>query len=150
METINFAKKMHYQKIGFAFCAGLSKEARIVSGLFEQHGFNVSSVCCKNAAIPKEELGLTEEQKLRPGEWETMCNPIGQAMLLNHDETEFNVMMGLCVGHDSVFLHYAEAMTTVLAAKDRALAHNPIGAIYCDHYFSSKLAPNPENPPIDD
>ncbi|MFZ5754014.1 MAG: metal-binding protein, partial [Bacillota bacterium] len=35
---------------------------------------------------------------------------------------------------------YAEAPTTVLVAKDRVLAHNPAGALYCaDGYFKNKL-----------
>jgi hypothetical protein len=48
-----------------------------------------------------------------------MCNPIAQALLFNDAKTEFNVMMGLCVGHDSLFLKYAEAPCTVFAVKDR-------------------------------
>ena len=69
-----------------------------------------------------------------------MCNPIAQARLLNSQKTEFNIALGLCVGHDSMFYKYSEALVTTLVAKDRVLAHNPCGAIYCaDGYFKQKL-----------
>lgn len=40
------------------------------------------------------------------------------------------LMMGLCLGHDILFLRYAEAETTPLVVKDRALGHNPAAALY--------------------
>ena len=33
-----------------------------------------------------------------------MCNPILQAEKLNEQQTDVNIVMGLCVGHDSLFL----------------------------------------------
>ena len=69
-----------------------------------------------------------------------MCNPIAQAMLMKEQKTKFNIALGLCVGHDSMFFKYAEARSTTLIAKDRALAHNPAGALYCSEgYFKNKL-----------
>lgn len=139
-ETIEFCKKMNYKKIGIAFCKGLHKEARVAARLFREHGFQVVSVICKTGGISKEEAGIPEKKKLRPGEYETMCNPIAQAKLLNEQETEFNIAIGLCVGHDSLFCRYSKALVTTLVAKDRVLAHNPCGAIYCaDGYFKAKL-----------
>ena len=44
--------------------------------------------------------------------------------------SQFNVLLGLCVGHDSLFFRYAEAPCTVLAVKDRLLGHNPLAAVY--------------------
>ena len=61
---------------------------------------------------------------------ETMCNPIFQALALNEARSEFNILLGLCVGHDSLFFKHATAMGTVLAVKDRLLGHNPLAAIY--------------------
>jgi len=40
------------------------------------------------------------------------------------------VLLGLCVGHDSLFFKHATAMGTVLAVKDRLLGHNPLAAIF--------------------
>lgn len=69
-----------------------------------------------------------------------MCNPIGQAKLLNDRKTDLNIILGLCVGHDSLFIKYSDAPITVLAAKDRVLGHNPLAAIYTSHsYYNKKL-----------
>ena len=136
VETIEFAKKMKYKRLGLVFCGGLQKEARVVEKLFSSNGFEVVSVACKLGRVPKEAIGIRDDQKILIGEFETMCNPILQAYILNDEKTEFNILMGLCVGHDSLVLKYAEAPCTVLAAKDRLLGHNPLAAIYnIDSYY---------------
>lgn len=142
VEVIEFAGKMGYKKLGLAFCIGLRKEARIVEGLLAANGFAVVSGVCKIGRVPKEQIGLRDDQKIRIGSVEAMCNPIAQAFLLNEAKTEFNILMGLCVGHDSLFLKYAEAPCTVLVAKDRLLGHNPLAAIYTiDGYYRSLKLP---------
>jgi len=129
---------MKYRRLGFAFCAGLIKEAKVVESLFSSHGLEMVSAICKVGRSPKETLDIKEEQKIKIGCFEPMCNPIAQAMILNEARTEFNVMLGLCVGHDSMFLKYADAPCTVLAVKDRLLGHNPLAAIYnIDGYYRS-------------
>lgn len=130
-ETIEFAHRLGYRKLGLAFCVGLREEARILSRILEANGFEVVSVACKTGSIPKEELGLADSEKVRPGNYEAMCNPIGQARVMNEAGTDLNIVFGLCVGHDSLFIKESKAMVTCLVAKDRALAHNPIGGIYC-------------------
>ena len=118
------------------FCVALRKEAKIIEKLFSSKGFDVVSVICKVGQVPKEVIGIKDEEKVAIGSFETMCNPILQAMVLNSEKTEFNVLVGLCVGHDSLFFKYAEAPCTVLAVKDRVLCHNPLGAIYnIDTYY---------------
>ena len=135
-EIIEFAGRMQYRKLGLAFCVGLQKEAKVVERLFTEAGFEVVSACCKMGCNDKEQIGIQPDQKIRIGEFEPVCNPIAQAYVLNDAATEFNVMVGLCVGHDSLFLKYAEAPCTVLAAKDRLLGHNPLAAIYnIDSYY---------------
>jgi len=60
-----------------------------------------------------------------------------QAKLLNAAGTDLNILMGLCVGHDSMFYKYSEALVTTLVSKDRVLAHNPVAAIYqSDKYLT--------------
>lgn len=141
-EIIHFCRSMDYKHLGIAFCSGLKKEAEILSRILRNHGFRVSSIMCKNGAIPKEFLDVKEEQKVRPGGFEAMCNPIGQALALNSLETDFNIEVGLCVGHDSLFFKHSQAPVTVLIAKDRVLAHNPAGALYCaEGYYNKKLNP---------
>lgn len=139
-ETVELCKKMGYQRIGLAFCKGLRKEARVVADLLRRNGFDVVSVICKTGGHAKELAGIPKEGKIHPEQFEPMCNPIAQAKLLNEQKTEFNIAVGLCVGHDSLFYKYSEALVTTLVAKDRVLAHNPCGAIYCaEGYFRQKL-----------
>ena len=138
MEIIEFAGKMKYQRLGFAFCSGLVQEAKVVGNLLSSKGFEVVSSICKVGCIPKEDLDVRDDQKIQSGSFEPMCNPIAQALILNEAKTEFNIMLGLCVGHDSLFLKYVEAPCTVLAVKDRLLGHNPLAAIYnIDSYYRS-------------
>ena len=138
IETIEFAHKMRFQRLGFVFCIGLRNEAKVVEKLFASEGFEVVSAVCKLGRTPKESIGIRDDQKIRVGSFESMCNPIAQAFVLNDEQTEFNIVMGLCVGHDSLFLKYSNAPCTVLAAKDRLLGHNPLAAIYTiDSYYRS-------------
>ncbi len=129
-EICEFAQKMGYSRLGLAFCGGLTKEGAVVNEILKNHGFEVISVMCKAGGVPKEEIGVRDDQKIYIGEFEPMCNPILQATLLNEAETQFNVVLGLCVGHDSLFFKYAKAPSTVLAVKDRAMGHNPLACIY--------------------
>ena len=125
---------------GEGYCRGLRKEARVVADLFTAQGFDVVSVICKTGGFPKESVGIPKEKKVNADAFEPMCNPIAQAEFLNSQETEFNIALGLCVGHDSMFYKYSKQMVTTLVAKDRVLAHNPCGAIYCaEGYFKKRL-----------
>jgi uncharacterized metal-binding protein len=142
-EIIEFAKKLGYRKLGVAFCAGLFAEGNTFVRILEKHGFEVVSVCCKVGGVPKEFLGLGDDEKVRVGTYETMCNPITQAEVLNEAGTDFNVLVGLCVGHDSLFLKNAKALTTVLVTKDRVLGHNPVAALYGARVYFQRLM-NPE------
>jgi len=141
-EVCGFLQKMAYKKIGVAFCNGCSNEGRIFSKVLEAQGFEVVSACCKAGCSEKEILGITDDQKVKKNEFEVMCNPILQAKLLNAANTDFNVLLGLCVGHDSLFFKYSQAMTTVLFAKDRLLGHNPVAALHTiDTYYERLLMP---------
>ncbi|MDL2294634.1 DUF1847 domain-containing protein [Ruminococcaceae bacterium OttesenSCG-928-D13] len=139
-ETMEFCKMMGYKRVGIAFCMGLRKEAKVIDSLFRKAGFTPVSVICKTGGIPKEAMGIAKEKKLEPDAFEAMCNPIAQAKLLNEQHTEFNILVGLCVGHDSLVNKYSTAPVTTLIAKDRVLAHNPAGAVYCaESYYKDKL-----------
>jgi uncharacterized metal-binding protein len=129
-EIMEFAGRMGYRRLGLAFCIGLRQEAKAVESVFSARGFETVSVACKAGRVPKEEIGITDDEKIVIGEFEAMCNPILQAKVLNHENTELNVLLGLCVGHDSLFFQYAKAPCTVLAAKDRLMGHNPLAAVY--------------------
>ncbi|QGP93921.1 hypothetical protein MGLY_33460 [Neomoorella glycerini] len=139
-EIMEFSRRAGFRKLGLAFCAGVREETKRIAAVLQSNGFEVYSLICKTGSLPKEELGITNEEKVRPGSYEPMCNPIGQAKLLNAAGTDLNVIVCLCVGHDTLFIKYSKAPVTVLAAKDRVLAHNPLGAVYASHYFQKKLS----------
>jgi len=129
-EICEFAQKMNYKRLGLIFCVGLARESKMVSDILSNQGFEVVSIVCKVGCVPKEEIGIKEEEKIFIGQHETMCNPIAQALIANNEKTQFNILLGLCVGHDSLFFKYTDAPTTVLAVKDRVTGHNPLAAVY--------------------
>lgn len=130
-ETMDYCFRMGYRHIGLAFCITLSREAETLSRIFKSNGFTVDSVCCKSGAISKTDIGITREQFSDPSrEFEGMCNPAGQAKLLTEAGCDIAILLGLCVGHDTLFIKHCDIPCTVLAVKDRVLAHNPIGAVY--------------------
>ena len=141
-ELILYAQGMGYQKLGVAFCIGLAQEAATLCEILEQY-FEVSSVCCKLCGIDKAIFGL-ERLHANAGDEprsEAMCNPIGQALILNRERTDLNIILGLCIGHDTLFTAYSEAPVTTLAVKDRVLAHNPLGALYSGYYLNKLQRP---------
>ncbi len=139
VETCEFAKKMGYKRLGVAFCIGLTLEVKIVEEIFTEYGFEVVSICCKAGNSSKELIGISDDEKIYKGMDEAMCNPIFQAKALAHEQVDFNILLGLCVGHDSLFLKFTDIPTTVLAVKDRVTGHNPMAAIYQSRSYYQKI-----------
>lgn len=139
-ETVEFCKTMGYQKLGLAFCIGLSEEARLIESYLAKF-FTVESVCCKVCGEAKETLAL---EQIKAGTRETMCNPLLQARVLTEAKVDFCVTVGLCVGHDALFTGACKMPVSCMVAKDRVLAHNPLGAVY-SRYWRRKLGIQPEN-----
>jgi len=135
-EIMEFAKRIGAKKIGIATCLGLLNEARIAARIFRKAGFEVYGVACKAGAQPKTAVGIPEYCE---SAGKNMCNPILQAKLLNRAKTDLNVVVGLCVGHDSMFYKYSEALVTTLVTKDRVLAHNPVAALYQANAYYGRL-----------
>ena len=139
-ELIQFARKCGYKRLGLAHCGGLANEAHILTEILENHGFEVVSVQCKMGAVPKERIGLKAEEKIAgPEGWETMCNPIAQAMVMNRSNVDMAVMLGLCLGHDTLFIKYCRVPMTVIAVKDRVFGHNPLAALYTSGTYYRRL-----------
>jgi uncharacterized metal-binding protein len=110
----------------------------MLARILRKNGFEVYGAVCKIGSFPKSDVGLTEEDMTKTST--VMCNRIMQAEVLNSAGTDFNVVMGLCVGHDSLFYKYSKALVTTLVAKDRVLANNPVGALYqAKAYYRNKL-----------
>lgn len=108
--------------------------------ILEKKGFEVVSVRCNAGAVPKEQIGIKPDAKIRgPGYWETMCNPILQAEVVNEEKVDLAVMLGLCIGHDTLFMQYCRRPMTVIAVKDRVTGHNPLAALYLSGSYYARL-----------
>ena len=130
-EIIEFGQKMGYRKLGVAMCVGLTREATSLVKILSKN-FEVFSVCCKNSGISKDDYAMPHIQESR---FEASCNPVGQALILNDQQTDLNLILGLCIGHDILFTKYSDAPVTTFAVKDRVLAHNPLGALYSGYHL---------------
>ena len=138
-EIMAYARKMGMKKLGIATCVGLINESRKLAQILRHNGFEVYGVGCKAGVQKKVDVGIPERCN---GIGENMCNPILQAKMLNEAETELNIVVGLCVGHDSLFYKYSDALVTTAVTKDRVTGHNPVAAIYgADFYFKKRLFP---------
>ena len=135
-EIMDFARRIGAKKLGIATCVGLLAESRTLAAIFREHGFEVFGVCCKAGAVPKTELGIDEKCS---AVGKAACNPILQAKVLNEAKTDLNVVVGLCVGHDSLFYKYSDALVTTAVTKDRVLGHNPVAALYTANSYYGKL-----------
>jgi uncharacterized metal-binding protein len=145
-ETLEFINRMGYKKIGIATCVGLLGETKVFSKILTARQIDHYVAGCKVGAIDKSEIGIPDTQKLNGGcGHESMCNPILQARLLAEHGTDFNIVIGLCVGHDVLFLQNSAAPATVLIVKDRVLGHSPVTALYTAtgaySRFKAELAP---------
>ena len=134
---MTFARKMGYRRIGIANCIGLQSEARIFARILRENGFEAYSVICKVGGKAKSSMGIPKQCEEIGA---AMCNPILQARLLNQARTDMNVVIGLCVGHDSLFYKYSDAYATTLVTKDRVTGHNPVAVLYTSgSYYGKKL-----------
>ena len=146
-EIIEFARRIGAKKIGIATCVGLIEESRIFAKILRLNGFEVYGISCKVGSVNKATIGVDEKYTCVTGP--VMCNPIMQAKLIAKAKVDLNVVVGLCVGHDSLFYKYAKGLTTTLITKDRMLAHNPAGALYQARAYYKKLLHAPVGEELD-
>ena len=141
-EIMEYARKMGMKKLGIATCVGLINESRKLASILRYNGFEVYGVGCKTGVQKKTDVGIPKRCNAIG---ENMCNPILQAKILNAEKTELNIVVGLCVGHDSLFYKYSDALVTTAVTKDRVTGHNPVAAIYgADSYFKKRFFPPKE------
>jgi uncharacterized metal-binding protein len=145
-EIILFAKRIGAKRIGIATCQGLIAEARTFVKIVRAKGLEPYTVACKVGSVDKREIGVADEARLQKDAHESMCNPVLQAKLLNAQQTELNVLIGLCVGHDTLFIKNSEAPVTTLVTKDRVLCHNPVAALYTTNSYYRRLLEPEEEP----
>lgn len=139
-ETIAFAHRIGAKKIGLAYCIALQKEAKIFADIVRKNGLEVVGTICKIGSIDKCDIGFEDSIKHNPGTHESVCNPIMQAEYLNNEETSLNILIGLCVGHDTIFTRYSKAPVTTLIVKDRITAHDSAAPLYnATTFYKDKL-----------
>ncbi len=109
-EIIAVAKHNGYNKIGIAKCSELSEEGRKLEEILVAKGFEVSSIDCNYG---KDQISDLKEYKFMT------CNPKGQAQFLEENQTDMNIIVGLCLGHDMIFNKESKAPVTTLFVKDR-------------------------------
>lgn len=126
-EVAELAQRMEYRRIGVAACPDMALEADLSARSLRRRGLNVI------VAAPFAD-----------------CNPAGQAALLAEERTHLNVIAGMCVGHDALFIRHSRAPVTSLVVRDLRLAHNPAAALYTrDGYLESALYGAREAPAAD-
>jgi uncharacterized metal-binding protein/predicted Fe-Mo cluster-binding NifX family protein len=133
-ELVYFALEMGYTKLGVAFCVDLLEPASVLTGVLRRF-FEVVPVCCKVRGIRGSD-SRSSGPRPSPLSGESSvaaCDPVTQAAALNAAGTDLNVLVGLCVGADSVMSKESQAPVTTIFVKDKSLANNPIGAVY-SHY----------------
>lgn len=115
-EIKSFARRGNLKRIGIAHCISVQKEAERVKEYLSDD-FEVFSIDCKCGKIPNSEILGSESKGIS-------CNPAGQAQFLAENNTDMNIVMGLCIGHDIVFSSKSHAPSTTLLVKDREHKHN--------------------------
>ncbi len=126
-ETIEFAARIGARRIGIATCTMLLEESRTLRKLLERAGFEVFGIACKVEGNHRSDLDIACGNGK---EGAVLCNPLMQARLLKEAETDLNIVMGLCVGHDTLFYRYSHAPATTLVTKDHVTAHNACAGLY--------------------
>ena len=120
-EVVELARRMGYRRIGLAHCRDMRREAVLAGRYPDDRGLE--------AILPE---GARD------------CDPIGQADALAARDSDFNVIAGMCVGHDALFVRHSRAPVTSLVVRDRRLRHNPVGALYTRKgYLKSALDARP-------
>ena len=122
-ETIAFAQKMNYKRIGLAYCYGMESQVTQIIEILRENKLNVRAVSCTVGGIPQNQVNPESAF------CSVSCNPIGQARQLNSENVDLVLMVGLCLGHDILFQREVKADCTTLVVKDRVFNHAPLMAL---------------------
>lgn len=120
-ELIDFAKISGFKKLGIANCKGVQEYADKLVERLKAEGFDVVALNCKQSGLDGCEIC---EEMSGP-----CCDPISQAKYLNEQQTDFNINVGLCLGHGLLFQKYSKAEVTTFLVKSFAHNHNIVEAL---------------------
>ena len=113
-ELIEFIKVSGFRKIGIANCFSMQKYADKLAAILRENNLTVYVVNCKESGL--DGCVISEDMK------GPCCDPVSQAAYLNECVTDFNINVGLCLGHGLLFQKYSQAPVTTFIVKD--FAHN--------------------------
>ncbi len=122
-EIIEYAKTMHYSKLGLAYCYGMEKTAKAFQTILAGKGFEVSAISCTVGGIKQNEINSSSCIN------KISCNPLGQANQLNAEKADLTLIIGICLGHDIILQRNLQMDFTTLIVKDRVNNNNPILAL---------------------
>lgn len=125
-ECIEFALELGATKVGLAVCIACIREGRAMANLLEAAGLEVITVGCMVGAVKPQDTGIPDELITGIG---IACNPLAQAKIMNEEATQLNLIYGLCVGHDTLFIRHSEAPVTYVATKDSVTGDNASAAL---------------------
>ena len=116
---VDFCRSLGTKKIGISSCLRYIRDASYLKDLFQREGFKCSVVFCKIGGWQTKDIAIDKET-----DW-IICNPVGQALILNELGCEVNVTLGLCMGHEMIFNKYAEGYVTNLYVKEKISNERP-------------------------
>lgn len=117
-ELIDFAKLSGFKKLGIANCKGVQEYAERLAEILLAQGFEICAVNCKESGL--QGCDICEEMD------GPCCDPVSQAQYLNAAATDFNINVGLCLGHGLLFQKYSKAEVTTFLVKDFATNHKSV------------------------
>jgi len=116
-EVIEFARLMGWQRLGIACAPDTRREAALAARRFLDAGLEVT--------LPGDSVPMSAAER---------------AARMAEADTQLNVVAGLPVAAEAVFLKTSRAPVTSLVARDLALQHNPVAALYTRRsYYRKKL-----------
>jgi uncharacterized metal-binding protein len=136
-ELVSFCLTMKYERVGIAFCIDLLKQAEIVAGILRRF-VKVLPVCCQVRSGHEKIASMenrTDTVSIQPS-GRIPCNPVAQAEILNRAGTDLNVILGLSIGADCLFIQMSKAPVTTLFVKDKSAEDNPICIAYSKNYLA--------------
>ena len=92
------------ETIGVASCLGSIETARTVIEAIESEGMKAALVTCKLGGLTVNNVDKDGVPCEHPG-----CNPVAQAKILNGLNVPVVVLVGLCIGHDMIFIKHCKS-----------------------------------------
>lgn len=121
--VMEFSRSMGWKRIGMAGCARYLPLMHAAGRVLAEFGFASACFSCKVGGNKFPDIAIEKDS-----DW-TLCNPLGQALLLNEWGADLNVAFGLCMGHDLIFQHYSDAPVTTLVVKEKISDDDPTATL---------------------